>query len=62
MGTEADAINGTGSAAYYFLVKEQGNQYPPMLESTTSYHFLSFFISGMHPVLLEDFLLTHFFT
>ncbi|KXN81555.1 Serine/threonine-protein kinase sax-1 [Leucoagaricus sp. SymC.cos] len=40
------ALEGFGSAAYHFLVKEQGNQKPPMLESTASFHFMSFFISA----------------
>lgn len=40
------ALEGFGSAAYYFLVKEQAKEQPPMLESTASFHFLSFFISA----------------
>ncbi|KAF7771031.1 hypothetical protein Agabi119p4_7005 [Agaricus bisporus var. burnettii] len=40
------ALEGFGSAAYFFLVREQGKQEPPMLESTASFHFLSFFVSA----------------
>ncbi|KAF9447505.1 hypothetical protein P691DRAFT_671333 [Macrolepiota fuliginosa MF-IS2] len=40
------ALEGFGSAAYYFLVKGQAEEQPPMLESTASFHFLSFFISA----------------
>lgn len=40
------ALEGFGSAAYYFLVREQGKQQPPMLESTASFHFLAFFLSA----------------
>ena len=36
-----------GSAAYHYLAKEQENQKPPVLESTASFHFMSFFISGV---------------
>jgi len=36
-----------GSAAYYYLVKEQENQKPSVLESSASFHFMSFFISGV---------------
>lgn len=40
------ALEGFGSAAYHYLVKEEGNQKPPMLESSASFHFMSFFISA----------------
>jgi hypothetical protein len=35
-----------GSAAYYYLLKEQNKFEPEQLEATSSYHFLAFFISG----------------
>ncbi|KAL9713784.1 hypothetical protein Ac2012v2_003395 [Leucoagaricus gongylophorus] len=40
------ALEGFGSAAYYYLVKEQENQKPSVLESSASFHFMSFFISA----------------
>jgi hypothetical protein len=36
-----------GSAAYHYLLREQTKAEPEVLESTTSYHFLAFFISGL---------------
>ena len=35
----------TGSAAYYYLTREQGKT--PILEASTNSHFLAFFVSGM---------------
>jgi len=35
-----------GSAAYYYLLREQNKAEPEILESTTAYHFLAFFVSG----------------
>ncbi|KIK07798.1 hypothetical protein K443DRAFT_128905 [Laccaria amethystina LaAM-08-1] len=35
-----------GSAAYFYLLREQGKAEPPILESTAAYHFLAFFISA----------------
>ena len=35
-----------GSAAYYYLLREQDKTSPPQLESTAAWHFLAFFISG----------------
>lgn len=35
-----------GSAAYYYLMREQTKADPPMLESTGAFHFLAFFVSG----------------
>ncbi len=46
LNVEAHSRLTTGSAAYYFLVREQAKQQPPMLESTSSFHFLAFFVSG----------------
>jgi len=37
---------GVGSAAYYYLLREQNKAEPQQLEATSSYHFLAFFISG----------------
>ena len=37
-----------GSAAYYYLVKEQSKAEPQVLEATSSYHFLAFFVSGTY--------------
>jgi hypothetical protein len=36
-----------GAAAYYYLMREQNKAEPEILESTSSYHFLAFFITGM---------------
>lgn len=35
-----------GSAAYYYILREQDKTSPPQLESTAAWHFLAFFISG----------------
>lgn len=43
---EIKLIISLGSAAYYYLLKEQNNAEQEVLESTTSYHFLAFFLSG----------------
>ncbi|KAF9526093.1 hypothetical protein CPB83DRAFT_870558 [Crepidotus variabilis] len=40
------ALESFGSAAYYYLLKEQNKAEPEILESTTSYHFLAFFLSA----------------
>ncbi|KAF8624024.1 hypothetical protein AX17_007230 [Amanita inopinata Kibby_2008] len=40
------ALESFGSAAYHYLVKEQGKASPTMLESTAGYHFLGFFVSA----------------
>jgi hypothetical protein len=37
----------SGHAAYYYLLRGQSKAEPEMLESTTSYHFLAFFITGL---------------
>jgi len=36
----------SGSAAHYYLLREQNKVEPEMLESTTGYHFLAFFVTG----------------
>lgn len=52
-------INGSsGSAAYYYLLREQNKAEPDILESTTAYHFLAFFISGNSAAYFLDYLLT----
>jgi len=40
------ALESFGSAAYYYLLREQNKAEPDILESTTAYHFLAFFISA----------------
>ncbi|KAF8074693.1 hypothetical protein FPV67DRAFT_1474598 [Lyophyllum atratum] len=40
------ALESFGSAAYYYLVKEQDKAAPKQLESTSAWHFLAFFISA----------------
>jgi len=40
------ALESFGSAAYYYLIKEQAKESPPQLESTGTWHFLAFFISA----------------
>ncbi|EAU90212.2 hypothetical protein CC1G_05750 [Coprinopsis cinerea okayama7 len=40
------ALESFGSAAYYYLMREQEKSQPPMLESTGAFHFLAFFISA----------------
>ncbi|KAF8801330.1 hypothetical protein BYT27DRAFT_7198411 [Phlegmacium glaucopus] len=40
------ALESFGSAAYYYLLREQNKAEPQQLEATTSYHFLAFFISA----------------
>jgi len=40
------ALESFGSAAYYYLLKEQDKASPPHLESTAAWHFLAFFISA----------------
>ncbi|KAF8655043.1 hypothetical protein AX16_003279 [Volvariella volvacea WC 439] len=40
------ALEGFGSAAYFYLLKEQEKFDPPMLESSTNWHFLAFFVSA----------------
>ncbi|TFK39431.1 hypothetical protein BDQ12DRAFT_649893 [Crucibulum laeve] len=40
------ALESFGSAAYYYLVREQGKMDPPLLESTSNYQFSAFFISA----------------
>ncbi|KAH9479680.1 Presenilins-associated rhomboid-like protein, mitochondrial [Psilocybe cubensis] len=40
------ALESFGSAAYYYLLREQNKAEPELLESTASYHFLAFFTSG----------------
>ncbi|KAF9564290.1 hypothetical protein CPC08DRAFT_705466 [Agrocybe pediades] len=40
------ALESFGSAAYYYLLREQNKEEPEILESTSSYHFLGFFISA----------------
>lgn len=52
--SKTDDVQIIGSAAYYFLVKEQVKQQPPMLESTATFHFLSFFLSGMYLDILSS--------
>ncbi|PPQ79671.1 hypothetical protein CVT25_003245 [Psilocybe cyanescens] len=47
------ALESFGSAAYYYLLREQNKAEPVILESTTSYHFLAFFISGKSPGLFS---------
>ncbi|GLB43363.1 putative rhomboid family protein [Lyophyllum shimeji] len=40
------ALESFGSAAYYYLVKEQDKAQPRQLESTAAWHFLAFFVSA----------------
>ncbi|KAF8972677.1 hypothetical protein BDZ97DRAFT_1649500 [Flammula alnicola] len=40
------ALESFGSAAYYYLLREQNKAEPEVLESTSAYHFLTFFISA----------------
>jgi rhomboid-like protein len=40
------ALESFGSAAYYYLVRDQGKASLPMLESSATYHFLAFFVSA----------------
>ncbi|KDR68010.1 hypothetical protein GALMADRAFT_231645 [Galerina marginata CBS 339.88] len=40
------ALESFGSAAYYYLLREQNKAEPELLESTTAYHFLAFYISA----------------
>lgn len=40
------ALESFGSAAYFYLLREQGKAEPQMLESTAAYHFLAFFVSA----------------
>ncbi|TFK25573.1 hypothetical protein FA15DRAFT_668269 [Coprinopsis marcescibilis] len=40
------ALESFGSAAYYYLMREQAKEQPPMLESTGAYHFLAFFVTA----------------
>ncbi|KIM44829.1 hypothetical protein M413DRAFT_67386 [Hebeloma cylindrosporum] len=45
-GSESSLMSLPGSAAYHYLLREQNKAQPDVLESTTSYHFLAFFISA----------------
>ncbi|KAF8629048.1 hypothetical protein AX15_003548 [Amanita polypyramis BW_CC] len=40
------ALESFGSAAYYYLIREQGKAVPPTLEASANYHFLGFFVSA----------------
>ncbi|RDB15879.1 Presenilins-associated rhomboid-like protein, mitochondrial [Hypsizygus marmoreus] len=40
------ALESFGSAAYYYLLKEQDKEAPAQLESTAAWHFLAFFVSA----------------
>ncbi|KAJ2930532.1 hypothetical protein H1R20_g6565, partial [Candolleomyces eurysporus] len=40
------ALESFGSAAYFYLMREQAKSDPPTLESTGAYHFLAFFVSA----------------
>ncbi|KAG6900333.1 hypothetical protein C0993_012530 [Termitomyces sp. T159_Od127] len=40
------ALEGFGSAAYLYLVKEQDKVAPAQLEVSSTWHFLAFFVSG----------------
>lgn len=40
------ALESFGSAAYYYILREQDKTSPPQLESTAAWHFLAFFISA----------------
>ncbi|PPQ73067.1 hypothetical protein CVT24_001612, partial [Panaeolus cyanescens] len=40
------ALESFGSAAYYYLLREENKAEPEQLESTSSYHFLSFYLSA----------------
>ncbi|KAF8159829.1 hypothetical protein B0H34DRAFT_704954 [Crassisporium funariophilum] len=40
------ALESFGSAAYYYLLREQNKAEPAQLESTSAYHFLAFFVSA----------------
>ncbi|KAF8199109.1 hypothetical protein BJ912DRAFT_845165 [Pholiota molesta] len=40
------ALESFGAAAYYYLMREQNKAEPEILESTSSYHFLAFFVTA----------------
>jgi hypothetical protein len=48
LDSESSLMLSPGSAAYHYLLREQNKAHPDVLESTTSHHFLAFFVSGSY--------------